>query len=127
VTHACCGPVRGCSGPQQQARFTASTGGAEPSLSFATLGGGEFLMGTNDSDGFPEDREGSVRTVRRGVDALVEATRQFIRTKVIPLDDDFDGDIHAAGGDHTRIRLQAAARQSGLLAPHGPVDCGGHG
>jgi alkylation response protein AidB-like acyl-CoA dehydrogenase len=58
---------------------------------------------------------------------LATATTEFIRREVLPIDDEHDGDIHAAGGDETRVRLQAAARRRGLLAPHAPADCGGGG
>ncbi|MCW2793534.1 MAG: acyl-CoA dehydrogenase [Nocardioides sp.] len=61
------------------------------------------------------------------LDALVATTRDFVRTTVLPLDDEFDGDIHAAGGDGLRTRLQAEAGRRGILAPHAPVDCGGLG
>lgn len=61
------------------------------------------------------------------VDKLVDATREFIRAEVLPIDDEYDGDVHAAGGDTLRVRLQDAARGVGLLSPHGPVDCGGLG
>jgi acyl-CoA dehydrogenase len=61
------------------------------------------------------------------VEKLVGRTREFVRAEVIPVDDEHDGDIEAAGGDALRTRLQAAAREAGLLAPHGPVDCGGLG
>ncbi len=59
--------------------------------------------------------------------AVVEATTAFVRREVLPVDDEHDGDIEAAGGDALRTRLQAGARVEGLLAPHGPVDCGGLG
>jgi acyl-CoA dehydrogenase len=65
--------------------------------------------------------------MRNEVQMLVKATRDFITSEVIPVDDEFDGDIEAAGGDQVRLRLQAAARDCGLLAPHGPTDCGGLG
>ncbi len=58
---------------------------------------------------------------------LVEATREFIQQRVIPHDDAHDGDVEAAGGDTLRVTLQAEARERGLLAPHGPTDCGGLG
>jgi acyl-CoA dehydrogenase len=58
---------------------------------------------------------------------LVARTRQFIATEVLPVDDEFNGDITAAGGAAVRARLQSAARGAGLLTPHGPVDCGGLG
>lgn len=58
---------------------------------------------------------------------LVVRTRDFVRRVVIPVDDEFDGDISAAGGDALRARLQGAARAAGLLTPHGPVEYGGLG
>jgi alkylation response protein AidB-like acyl-CoA dehydrogenase len=58
---------------------------------------------------------------------LVTSTQAFIRSSVLPLDDQFDGDIDAAGGESLRIELQTAAREAGLFAPHAPVDCGGLG
>lgn len=58
---------------------------------------------------------------------LVERTSVFIRETVLPLDDEFGGDIRAAGGDALRTGLQSAARQAGLLAPHGPAQFGGLG
>lgn len=60
-------------------------------------------------------------------DALVEATRDFIRAEVLPIDDAHDGDIEAAGGDELRRRLQGLARAANLLAPHAPTDLGGLG
>jgi acyl-CoA dehydrogenase len=61
------------------------------------------------------------------VDDLATRTRDFVRREVLPLDDEFDGDIEEAGGDVLRLRLQEAARAAGLLTPHGPVECGGLG
>ncbi|CAB4698176.1 unannotated protein [freshwater metagenome] len=61
------------------------------------------------------------------VPEIVDRTRRLIREVVLPLDDEFDGDITAAGGDERRVQLQAAAREAGVLAPHAPVDCGGLG
>ena len=58
---------------------------------------------------------------------LVAATRDFIETHVLPVDDEHDGDVEAAGGEALRLRLQALARDAGLLTPHGPVDLGGLG
>jgi len=63
----------------------------------------------------------------RDIAAIVAATTAFVRREVLPLDDEHDGDIEAAGGEALRCRLQTAARAEGLLAPHGPVDCGGLG
>jgi acyl-CoA dehydrogenase len=63
----------------------------------------------------------------RDITAIVAATAEFVRRQVIPVDDEHDGDIEAAGGEDVRSRLQATARDEGLLAPHGPVECGGLG
>jgi acyl-CoA dehydrogenase len=61
------------------------------------------------------------------VDDLVARTRAFVREEVVPVEDRHDGDITAAGGDVLRRQLQARALELGLLAPHGPVEYGGHG
>jgi acyl-CoA dehydrogenase len=58
---------------------------------------------------------------------LVRATAAFVRREVIPVDDEHDGDVHAAGGEALRVSLQDKARQEGLLSPHGPVEYGGLG
>ncbi|WP_431235991.1 acyl-CoA dehydrogenase family protein (plasmid) [Mycolicibacterium psychrotolerans] len=58
---------------------------------------------------------------------LVATTSQFIDQVVLPVDDQFDGDIAAAGGDVLRKRLQDAARQAGVFAVHAPVEFGGLG
>lgn len=58
---------------------------------------------------------------------LVAKTRDFIAANVLPIDDEFDGDIEAAGGDDLRLRLQSEARQAGIFAPHAPVEFGGLG
>jgi len=60
-------------------------------------------------------------------DTLVERTRAFITEHVLPIDDEFDGDIETAGGETLRRRLQDSARQAGLLTPHGPTEYGGLG
>ena len=46
---------------------------------------------------------------------------------MLPIDDAYDGDVDAAGGEQLRLRLQSMARAEKLLAPHGPVDLGGLG
>jgi len=61
------------------------------------------------------------------LDDLVARTREFIRAEVLEIDDRYDGDFEAAGGDDLRKRLQALASKSGLLAVHAPLDCGGLG
>jgi acyl-CoA dehydrogenase len=58
---------------------------------------------------------------------LVARTREFVRGPVLALEDEHGGDIAAAGGDTARVALQAAARERGLLSPHGPVGFGGLG
>lgn len=58
---------------------------------------------------------------------LAEMTRAFIRERVLPVDDEYDGDIEAAGGDKLRLELQQAARDVRLMSPHGPVEYGGLG
>lgn len=60
-------------------------------------------------------------------DALVESTSQFIEREVLPLDDRYDGDVEAAGGDDLRRALQQAARDAGVFAPHAPTAYGGLG
>lgn len=70
--------------------------------------------------GSGSDRSGEVASV-------VDRTRRLVREVVLPLDDTHDGDVEAAGGEDLRIRLQAAAREAGVFAPHAPVDCGGLG
>jgi acyl-CoA dehydrogenase len=58
---------------------------------------------------------------------VVEDVDALVREHVLPVDDEHDGDVEAAGGDALRIRLQAIARDRGLLTPHGPRDLGGLG
>src|SRR5215212_6551345 len=58
---------------------------------------------------------------------IVASTRDFVRTEVLPVDDQFDGDVTRAGGDNLRERLQDGARRHRLLAPHAPVEYGGLG
>lgn len=59
--------------------------------------------------------------------ALAGTTRRFIRETVLPLEEQFDGDITRAGGDSFRVRLQEQARQAGIFAPHSPREYGGQG
>ena len=61
------------------------------------------------------------------VDAIVRTTQEFVRSEVLPIDDEHDGDVAAAGGDGLRVVLQAKARDAGVFAPHAPVDYGGLG
>lgn len=66
-------------------------------------------------------------TLIDGGEALIDLTRRFIRTRVLPIDDEFDGDITAAGGDALRVELQAEARDLGVFGPQVPLEYGGHG
>ncbi|MET7773318.1 acyl-CoA dehydrogenase family protein [Nocardia sp. NPDC005366] len=59
--------------------------------------------------------------------ALVGQVRTFIRDVVLPIEDEYVGDIAAAGGDAIRVELQEHARKAGVFAPHAPVEYGGHG
>ncbi|MBZ5734759.1 acyl-CoA dehydrogenase family protein [Nocardioides sp. TRM66260-LWL] len=61
------------------------------------------------------------------IEALVARTRTFVREVVLPVEDAHDGDVEAAGGETLRVRLQAAAREAAVLAPHAPVEFGGLG
>ncbi|MFF4053963.1 acyl-CoA dehydrogenase family protein [Streptomyces chartreusis] len=56
--------------------------------------------------------------------ALLTGVEEFIAEHVLPLDDEHDGNVEAAGGESLRVRLQAGARERGLLTPHGPQDLG---
>jgi len=64
---------------------------------------------------------------RTEVADLAARTRTFVCEEVLPIEDHHDGDVALAGGDDLRRTLQSRARELGLLAPHGPVDCGGRG
>lgn len=48
------------------------------------------------------------------VSSLVEKTREFTRSTVLPVEDLHRGDIAAAGGDELRETLQAASRASSV-------------
>lgn len=58
---------------------------------------------------------------------LEARTSRFVREHVLPVEDASGGDIERAGGDELRRRLQALAREAGLLSPHAPVEYGGLG
>ncbi len=58
---------------------------------------------------------------------LLSVTADFIENTVMPVDDRYDGDVTAAGGDALRIELQGKARALGILAPHAPTETGGRG
>lgn len=61
------------------------------------------------------------------VDELVARTQQFINDVVLPIENEFLGDVAAAGGDVLRKDLQHQAKAAGLFAPHAPTELGGHG
>jgi acyl-CoA dehydrogenase len=58
---------------------------------------------------------------------LVGRTKMFTREVVLPIEDRHCGDAVVAGGDAMRKQLQAAAKDAGVFAPHGPVEYGGLG
>jgi acyl-CoA dehydrogenase len=58
---------------------------------------------------------------------LVDSTREFTRQIVLPIEDEFLGNIDDAGGDGRRILMQSAAKAAGVFAPHAPVEYGGLG
>ena len=60
-------------------------------------------------------------------DDLVARTRAFVDAQVIPIEDAYDGDVTAAGGDALRVDLQKLARAAGVFAPHAPREFGGLG
>ncbi|MGH3349808.1 MAG: acyl-CoA dehydrogenase family protein [Nocardioides sp.] len=61
------------------------------------------------------------------VAAIAETTRMLVETHVLPVEDEYDGDVEAAGGESLRTRLQAEARAEGVFAPHAPVVYNGLG
>jgi sulfatase modifying factor 1 len=62
-SQACCGPSRPPSADTEAGSAAVITGTGEVPSTAVLLEGGEFLMGTNDPDGFPADGEGPVRPV----------------------------------------------------------------
>jgi sulfatase modifying factor 1 len=75
-TRTCCAPARP-GPPAAIAQDALSAPGSVPAT-LLRLGGGEFLMGTEDSDGFPEDGEGPIRAVRLSpfwIDAVAVSNR----------------------------------------------------
>jgi acyl-CoA dehydrogenase len=61
------------------------------------------------------------------VQTLIDKTREFTRQFVLPIEDEFLGNIDDAGGDTRRIVMQEAARAAGVFAPHVPTQYGGFG
>ena len=60
-------------------------------------------------------------------DVVAARTRAFVEEHVLPVEDEFDGDVEAAGGDRLRVELQRRARELGVFAPHVSVELGGLG
>ena len=60
-------------------------------------------------------------------EAVAARTRAFVEEHVLPVEDEFDGDVEAAGGERLRVELQRRARDLGVFAPHVSVDLGGLG
>ena len=58
---------------------------------------------------------------------IVERTRTFIETEVLPLENEHQGYIEKAGGDDLRKELNAKAKKAGIFAPHAPTEYGGLG
>jgi formylglycine-generating enzyme len=57
--HACCAPGRAPSGAEAAVPESANDAATDGMISLA----GSFLMGTEDADGFPQDREGPIREI----------------------------------------------------------------
>lgn len=72
-------------------------------------------------------RPAAERTGARASAGLVADVEQLVAEHVLPVDDAYDGDVEAAGGESLRQRLQGLAGDRGLLSPHGPTDLGGLG
>ena len=60
-------------------------------------------------------------------DAFAARTRAFVEEHVLPVEDEYDGDVEAAGGERLRSELQRKAREFGVFAPHVAVELGGLG
>src|ERR1700761_2058586 len=57
--HACCAPGRAPGGEEVPAPESANDAATDGLVRL----GGSFLMGTEDADGFPQDREGPIREI----------------------------------------------------------------
>ncbi|MSW81747.1 MAG: acyl-CoA dehydrogenase [Actinobacteria bacterium] len=68
----------------------------------------------------------STRISPRDLAALTDATRDFIREEIQPLEEAAKGDIEAAGGDRVRVKMQHAAKAAGVFAPQVASEFGGH-
>ncbi|ROZ99038.1 acyl-CoA dehydrogenase family protein [Gordonia sp. OPL2] len=58
---------------------------------------------------------------------IVEKTNRFVRDHVLPIENEYFGDITVAGGDDLRREMNAKAKAEGIFAPHAPVEFGGLG
>ncbi len=58
---------------------------------------------------------------------IARRTREFVVSEILPLEDEHDGDLTAAGGDDLRVELQTAAKKHGVFGPHVPTEYGGMG
>ena len=58
---------------------------------------------------------------------LIDNTRRFVRDEILPIEDEFRGDITAAGGDERRREMNDKAKAAGVFAPHAPIEYGGLG
>lgn len=61
------------------------------------------------------------------VEEIVARTERFVREQVLPVENEYRGDITAAGGDDIRRELNAKAKAEGIFAPHAPIEFGGLG
>lgn len=57
---------------------------------------------------------------------LADRTAAFVRAVVVPEEERFAG-VVGAGGEELRVRLQQAAREAGVFAPHVAPEYGGQG
>ena len=58
---------------------------------------------------------------------LARRTAAFVREVVIPVEERYGGVVTGAAGTEIRARLQDAAKEAGVFAPHVSAEYGGHG
>ena len=78
---ACCAPGSGRSSPQAAGLRSAKSSRRASLKGMVKLDGGEFLMGSEDGDGFPADGEGPVRSVTLRpfyIDEAAVTNEQFV-------------------------------------------------
>ncbi len=120
----CCAAARPPSAaPATRTRPAATSNpSAESANGMALLPGGNFLMGTNDDDGFPADGEGPVRPVRVNpfyIDACAVTNTQFDR---FARDAGYKTDAERFGWSFVfhmfvRAKARATAKQAAADAP----------